>query len=82
VSKIIATIKNTGQNKVDMDINRFYGGEKNGIMLQVTQGSAGFGVIRTINGFKAAPDETGFIHLTKKDAQQLAKELTKWISIM
>jgi hypothetical protein len=80
MSKIIAKIENTGKGKVDMDINQFHGGSKNGMMLQVTQGMGSLKVIKRIGGLRIDLDEPGFIHLTKENARDLAKVLTKWLA--
>ena len=58
----LATIKNTGQDNVDLDIVRFYGGDKRGVMFQITQG---IGNITT----------PGFIQLTIKDVKLLQAKL-------
>lgn len=69
MSKTLKTIRDTGRNKTDMTISEFYGGEKNGSMMQVTQ------------GFGRDIDEPGFIQLTKKDAEKLIETISKWINI-
>ncbi len=66
MSTDIATIKNSGRNKVDLEIIQYSGGPK-GIMLQLTQ------------GFGSALDEPGYIQLSKDDAEQLVVILNKWL---
>ena len=65
----IGTIKNTGKKGVDLDLTAFYGGDKKGVMLQITQGF----------GTQIDNDEPGFIQLTKRDASYLINELSKWV---
>ncbi|MBU0977369.1 MAG: hypothetical protein KKD18_03055 [Nanoarchaeota archaeon] len=69
MSTKIGTIKNTGKKDVDLDLTVFYGGDKKGTMIQLTQG------FRT----QSDNDEPGFIQITKKDACCLISELAKWI---
>jgi len=76
MSKKIATIKCTGKNSYDLDITRFVGPDKKGIMLQLTQGLCGYKVFGKIK------DEPGYIQLTKQDTYQLILELTKWLMEM
>lgn len=67
MSTEIATIKNSGRGNDDLDVTEFWGGNKNGVMLQLTQ------------GFGVALDKPGFIQLTAKDVNALAEILNTWL---
>lgn len=66
MSTRLKTIKGTGKG-VDLDITRYWGGDKNGQMIQLTQG---LGMER---------DEPGYIQLTSYDAYQVVIALTQWL---
>ncbi len=69
MSKDLGTIANTGIKNVDLDFTEFYGGDKKGTMIQLTQG---------LGGISGAEGEPGYIHLTKRDAKLTAFKLLKW----
>ena len=69
MSTRIDIIENSGgKYRATLDITQFYGGDKHGPMLQITQGFGGTGT----------NDGPGYIQLTKRDAQLLMKALIKW----
>lgn len=70
MSTEIGKILNTGKNKNEINLTSFDGGDKNGIMLQITQ------------GFGGLPDEPGFIQLTPKDAYLLISEIAQWLKMV
>lgn len=60
-------IENTGRKSVDLTVTEYWGGDKNGVMLQLTQGLGG------------GEDEPGYIQLTKIDAYQMLISVSKWL---
>jgi len=71
MSTELKTIENTGVKGVDLTITRFWGGNKRGGMVQLTQGLGGLFIGRV--------DDPGFIQLTVKDAYHVIVELTNWV---
>jgi len=71
MSTEITTIKNTGGELRNLDIVQYSGGEKNGLMVQITQG---------MGSTLANPHEPGFIKLTRDDAMAVVVELREWIN--
>ena len=69
MSRELTVIKKTGKKDTDLQVTQFYGGDKKGIMIQLTQG---FGLLFGDN------DEPGFIQLTRQDVKKLIKTLRKW----
>ncbi len=68
------TIENTGVESADLTINSFWGEDKKGKMIQLSQGSGGSAVLKPLD-----KDEPGYIQLTKRDAYYVIIELTKWL---
>lgn len=70
MSTQIAVINGTGRARdAALQLNRFWGGDAAGEMLQLTQGF----------GTEFGPDEPGFIQLTPSDAYRLIGELARWL---
>ena len=66
----INTIQKSGKRDSSLELTQFYGGDKYGPMLQLTQGSG------------VDPDDPTFIHLTVQDTYQLIQHLTQWVQTL
>jgi len=74
MSTLIDTLKESGRKKTDLTFTSFWGGNKNKIMLQLTQGF-GCSVLCT------DPNEPGFVQLTIQDAKETIRILHKWLEV-
>jgi len=70
MSNKLSIIKNSGKMSADLDVTEYWGGIKEGWMLQLTQRLAG--------GFDQ-PDTAAYLELTPQDASQLIDILSKWL---
>ncbi len=74
MSTEIAKIEESGKKGTTLNVTQFYGGDKYGVMLQLTQGFGGCPALKV-----SSKSEPGYILLTITDAYKLIQVLTKWI---